>query len=801
MQRIVLVFFRLPPVKGVKVFMNLFSRFPISTQHCIIAVASCLAFTTCPAQTQSAQAQSTQAQVNVLTQRNDNARSGCNLQEAALNVSNVNAKSFGKLFSREVDGEIYAQPLIVSRLQMPGEGVRNVVFVATQHNSVYAFDADDPDAARPFWHVQLGPPVPVADVGQACGTYRDFSKEIGITGTPVIDAATQTLYVVARTKAPEGTFHQHLHALDLLTGKARPNTPLEIKATVAGKGRGSKDGKLAFEPLIHNQRPALLLHDGVVYISWAAHCDTGPYHGWIIGYHAKTLKQTTAFCTTPNGEGAGIWQSGTGPVVDEKGNIYIINGNGSVDTDKPASQKTEYGSSFLKLQVKEGQLSVADWFTPYNYTSLNEADLDTGSTSPVLVPGSNLLIAGSKAGMLYVLNKQKLGGFDMFSDQQIVQKFPASKGFMYSTPLVWQRAGSNPWLYSWGMDDRLKAFEVGVGQLNPTPVSQSAATITSPRPGGFLALSANGGDARSGILWALQPRADANHNVVSGVLRAFNASDLSQELWNSNQNASRDEVGQYAKFNTPTIANGKVYVPSFSNQLHVYGLNPPPQAPPPTLLSLSATPEDFVTIDTDLPRARIHYTVDGSEPTVFSPRYLTPFKPEQFGYIKARVFARGFAPSPVATLRIIEKGIPGTGNGLAGSYFTQVDLRGTEIKRIDAQINNNPRPKELPRENWSARWTGYIQAMHTGEHTIYTRSDDGIRVWIDGQKIIDHWIPKSATEDKGTVTLQAGQKYPIRIEYFQDKAEVVYELMWATPYQEKQLIPQSQLYAEATNQE
>jgi hypothetical protein len=529
---------------------------------------------------------SAQAQISVLTQRYDNTRSGVNSGETNLTLSNVNVRTFGKLFSRDVDGEIYAQPLLVAGLMMPGQGKRNVVFVATEHNSLYAFDAEDPTASKPFWHKQMGPPVPVTDVGSACGVYKDFSKEIGITGTPVIDAASKTIYVVARTKitgeataradSTPPTFHQHLHALDLHTGEERPGSPVEIKATVPGKGKGSKDGVLAFDPLVHNQRPALLLHEGVVYVSWGGHCDTGPYHGWIIGYNAKSLEQTGAFCTTPNGGGAGIWQSGAGPIVDEQGHIYLVNGNGTVDTDSPSPTKTEYGSSFLKLQTQNGKITVVDWFTPYNYASLNEADLDTGSTSFVPIPGSPMMVAGSKAGFYYVLNRQALGGFDMFDDQQIVQRFQGSKGFLYSTPLIWQRAGGKPWLYSWGMNDRLKAFEWNGARFNPLPVSQSDEKITSPRPGGFLSLSAQGQDPLTAILWALQPTGDANQAVVPGVLRAFNASDLKQELWNSRMNGARDDVGKYAKFCPPVIANGRVYIASFSNQLHVYGLNPRP---------------------------------------------------------------------------------------------------------------------------------------------------------------------------------------------------------------------------------
>lgn len=735
------------------------------------------------------------AQVDVLTQRYDNARSGANLRETILKPSNVNPKSFGKLFSRDVDGEIYAQPLVISKLPMPGRGVRSVVFVATEHNSVYAFDAVDPDAAAPFWQVNLGPPVPASDVGQACGIYRDFSKEIGITGTPVIDANSQTLYVVARTKTAAGKYLQRLHALDIRTGKDRPGSPRLIQATVPGTGEGSVGGKLSFNPKTHNQRPALLLHEGVVYISWASHCDTGPYHGWMMGYNARTLQQTAVFCSTPNGGGGGVWQSGSGPVVDENGHIYITTSNGSVNTDRPTGPRTDFSNSFLKFSAKAGKLSMVDWFTPYNFTSLNNADLGAGSTSVILVPDTPLLITGSKAGVIYVLDREKMGGFSMFADKQIVQRFPASKGFMYSTPVYWHREGSRPWLYTWGGDDRLKAFQAGNTQFNPVPLSQSLESITSPRPGGFLSLSANGHDPESGILWALQPVVDANQQLSAGILRAFNASNLSQELWNSNAAGSRDDVGLFAKFCIPTVANGRVYMASFSNQLHVYGLNPRPQALPPVIASRSETVQDFVSIDTEQIEGTIRYTLDGSNPTALSPLYRTPFKLEQPADVKARTFAPGMLPSALVAARITDPGIVGTGNGLLGSYYTNIALSGEAIQQVDAGIHNQSPPPGIPGDNWSARWEGEIQASHTGTFTFHTHADDGIRLWINGKMLINQWLIRGSTEDTATIDLEAGQKYAIKVEYYQAVAGRDYRLFWTPPHGFKTLVPRSQLYA------
>lgn len=817
--------------------------------------------------------QTSYAQINILTQRYDNSRSGRNWREAQLNVSNVNQKQFGKLFSRSVDGEIYAQPLIVSGVDMSGQGKRNVVYIATEHNSVYAFDAEDPEAHEPLWQVQMGTPVPTSDVGQSCGVYKDFSKEIGITGTPVIDRASNTLYVVARTKvvkpgaaattgpatptvpaatppagvapvqgsvgagvvtvaanqqdvaptapaapvvpAKEGeedeknfdsviailksraSYHQYLHAIDIRTGKERSGSPLEIKAQVPGKGQGAVGGILKFDPLVHNQRPGLLLHNGVVYISWGGHCDTGPYHGWIIGYNAKTLKQTGAFCTTPNGLGAGIWQSGIGPIVDEKGQLYLVNGNGTVDTDRPSPRKTEYGSSFLKLQTKGGKITVADWFTPYNYTSLNDADLDTGSTSLLPIPGSKLMVAGSKAGVIYVVDRDKLGGFDMFGDKQIVQHFKASKGFLYSTPLLWEHPNGRPWLFSWGMDDRLKAFEWDGKRFKTEPVSQSSEKIVSPRPGAFLSLSSLGDDPRTSILWALQPLADANQAVVTGVLRAFDASDLRRELWNSRINLSRDDVGKYAKFCPPIVANGRVYVASFSGELHVYGLNPPAQAQAPTIVSRTGSIADFVTIENDQSLVTIRYTTDGSNPTSTSERYRTPFKMEKPGRVLARAFRPGLLPSPVASATLLDPGIKGTGNGLLGTYFFGTDLQEEAFQRIDGKITNLP-PGRPDNNNWSVRWTGQIQATHTGNTTFTTFSDDGVRLWVDGKLLIDNWNVHGATQDNGVIALEAGKKYDFKMEYYQGNLGSICRLLWTPPGQPQEIIPQSQFYTDVS---
>jgi hypothetical protein len=562
-------------------------------------------------------------EVNVMMQGYDNARTGQNLAETTLTTSNVSPATFGKLFTRAVDDEVYAQPLYVSGVDVPGKGTRNVLYVATVNNSVYAFDADDPSAPLPLWHVNLTGkkegerPVTARDVGQNYARYHDFSNNIGIVGTPVIDAQRQTLYVVARTRKhpsirdrvamavdrvvdqmqaaalkierPDfaeqlsrniGSFHrpiiyastgvlwrlsrafdqlaraietgrfvQRLHALDITNGVERPDSPAMINATVSGTGQGSRWGKLDFRPGIQNQRGALLLANDTVYITWAAHCDTGPYHGWIIGYDPTTLAQTVVTSVTPDGQGGGIWQSNSGPSADRSGNIYLTVGNGTATAPKGGR---DYGNAFLKLS-RAGK--VLDWFIPHNYAYLNSVDGDVGAAGVLLIPGTDLLASGGKEGKLYILDRDNFGHFQASSDDQITQTLLLN-GPIRATPTYWDGPGG-PYVYTWCYSCRGQAFRVRHDRLTVEPASQTG--MTSSR-GGIASISANGTSAGTGILW-----------VNTGALRAFDASDLRRELWNSEQNTG-DDFGDFAKFNTPVVANGKVYLATFSKQVAVFGL-------------------------------------------------------------------------------------------------------------------------------------------------------------------------------------------------------------------------------------
>ena len=521
------------------------------------------------------------AQTSVWTQHNDNLRTGANLKETVLNTQNVNPQQFGKLFARPVAGQIYAQPLYVPRVGVPGRGTHNVVFVATEHNDVYAFDADDPKQSVPLWHVSLGPsaPTPNDDFGNnpKYGIYHDLFPEIGITSTPVIDFTTKTIFVCTFNKLGPLNYVHRLHALDFRTGYERPGSPVTIAASVAGNGDGSINGRLAFDPMQQLQRTALLLAGGVVYLGFGAHADCPPDHGWLLGYDARTLKQVSIFCDTPGGSDGGIWQAGQGPAADHQGNIYLMTGNGTVSVPQGGH---DYGQAFLKLAPGPNGLAVADWFIPYNADDLSEHDVDVGDAGPLSVPDSPLLVGGTKSGMMYVVNKDNLGHWRQDDDGQIVQSFQACAGHIHGSPVYWNGAASGPMVYVWSEHDYLKAFKLAGGRLQTTPAAQGPDLPGPNMPGGFLSVSADGAKAGTGIVWATTPvDDDANRRAVPGVLRAYDASDVSKELWNSLQLPARDDLGLFAKFCPPTVVNGKVYLATFSNHLVVYGLLPPKKAP------------------------------------------------------------------------------------------------------------------------------------------------------------------------------------------------------------------------------
>jgi hypothetical protein len=516
------------------------------------------------------------SQVAVTAQHNDVGRTGQNLSETVLNTSNVNVNTFGKLFSLQVDGQIYAQPLYLPNLDIQGT-TRNVVYVATEHNSVYAFDADNASQVAPLWQVNLGTSVPSQDICTVTGDtdpddcpYEDLTPEIGITSTPVIDPNTAIMYVVAKTKNNnDSSYHFFLHALDVRSGAEQLGGPIEIIGQVNGGGAGSSGGIVAFAPLLHIQRPGLLLLNGILYIAFGSVGDIGAFHGWIMSYEAATLLQTTVFCVTPDGSDGGIWQAGQGLVADNANNIYVITGNGTFDANVSGR---DYGDSFLKLSTSNG-LTVSDYFTPSNQASLFSGDVDLGSGGPVAIPQTSLLVGIGKDKLFRVVDSNNMGQFNASLDND-VQEFTVALSSYLGSPVYWNSPNNGPVVYVWGPQDFLKAYKLVGGQFQITPVTQS----TIQNSTGFsnsapMSVSANSNLVGSGIVWASASFSGvATGAVVPGILRAFDATDLTNELWDSKQNEARDDVGNYAKFSPPTIANGKVYLATFSNQLLVYGV-------------------------------------------------------------------------------------------------------------------------------------------------------------------------------------------------------------------------------------
>jgi len=502
---------------------------------------------------------------SVATWRNDRSRSGVNSREFALTSQNLVSGTFGKLFSCPVDGWVSAQPLWMANVQISGSR-HNVVFIATENDSLYAFDADGL-GCKSVWST---PSVNLIPSGEKIAPLSDLQNDdialgpvTGITGTPVIDPSSQTIYLVAVTESlTTSAIIQRLHAIDITTGQERPNSPVVIAASVNGTGYDNINGAIAFAAKMQKQRAGLLLLSGVVYVCWAGYYDTDFYHGWVIGYGASTLKQVAVFNDTIDGGRGGIWMSGGGPAADSQGHIYLLSGNGDFNANNPGGRN--YGDTFLKLEVSDG-LSVTDWFTPFDQMNLAKKDLDL-SGAAVIVPDQtsgpfpHLILGAGKSGTLYVLNRDNLGHYNSSSNSQIVQSFIAGKYGIYSTPLFWQNT-----LYVVANQAPVSAFRFSTvnDQFQTSPSSESSQSFVYP--GATPALSAAG--TNNAILWVIDP-------ATPGVLHAYDPSNLNTEFWNSSQAANnRDQAGAGVKFTVPTIANGKVYIGT-KKELEVYGLLP-----------------------------------------------------------------------------------------------------------------------------------------------------------------------------------------------------------------------------------
>jgi hypothetical protein len=550
----------------------------------------------------------------VTTYHNDTARDGINTREYGLTPTTVATATFGKLFSCTVDGAVYGQPLWVKGLTIGG-GVHNVIFVATQNDSAYAFDADANPCVT-YWHVNLldtlhggttgEKPVTWDDVGYC---YGDVYPQVGVTSTPVISTTANVIYLVGASEKnatnsgqcanTTATFYHRLHALSLFTGSEEFNAPVTIAASVPGTGDGSVNGIVSFTSQLQHQRASLALYGNKIFLGFSAHEDATPYHGWLLGYQASDVQnQIAVFNSTPNGlDGAdgGFWAGGGAPAIDSGGDVYVATGNGVFD-EAPPPPDNDYGDSVLRLHSMTGStpngknLTVAGWFTPYDQLTLAENDTDLGSGSPVLLPAQttkglppNVLVQVGKDGNVYLIDRDAMGQYNASNNDQILQSFNATSNGLWGMPALWHNN-----LYIGGQNDSLRqfVFDPGTGQFTASVTSLSSHVFGYP--GTTPSVSSNSGV--NGIVWTIDessygyanPNTNVNCSVVpvpaacSGpaVLHAYDASNLAIEYWNSSMAANnRDQAGNAVKFVPPTIANGKVYVAT-RTAIFVYGLLP-----------------------------------------------------------------------------------------------------------------------------------------------------------------------------------------------------------------------------------
>ncbi len=537
--------------------------------------------------------------ISVLTFHNDNLRTGQYLHETVLNTSNVNAQSFGKRVSYPVDGQLYAQPLFVNDVIINGHHY-NVVYVATENDSVYAFDADQMHVSAPLWktsflHLPDVTSVSSSDVFEKYPNH-DIQPSIGITSTPVIDLTTNTMYVVPMTKEDGNQYVQRLHALDITTGKDKPGSPITILAHVQGAGYDKSKGQpslVAFYPRQANQRPALLFVQGVIYIAWGGFGDTDPYHGWLLGYtyNGQAFQKIGVFNTTPDGQEGGIWMSGAGPAADAQGNVYLTTSNGTFDLDQPGQR--DASNSFVKLSTQNG-LALSDYFTPYNQACLSGRDADLGAGGVLLLPDQpdtahpHLLVGVGKEGRIYVIDRDQMGQYHRYPgtlqcntnaeartdiDQAVQEILSNSTGGFFGIPGYWAgTAASGQLVYIGEVGDHLKSFQLSHDTLSARATAQTEETFGYPGP--IPSISSNEGVPGTGIVWVISPASCDGPGCVPsgpGVLRAYDATNLKVELYNSEQKSTRDGLDSYVKFSVPTIAAGKVFVGT-QTSLTIYGL-------------------------------------------------------------------------------------------------------------------------------------------------------------------------------------------------------------------------------------
>ncbi|HKW57425.1 MAG TPA: hypothetical protein VJN42_08710 [Candidatus Acidoferrum sp.] len=507
--------------------------------------------------------------VDVTTYHYDNMRTGQNLNETILTPGSVNSSKFGKLGAFTVDGRVDAQPLYLSAVAVPGVGTKNVLYVATEHGSVFAFDADSVsgNTSAFLWKTSVLGAGETPSDDRGCG---QVSPEIGVTATPVIDRTRGphgAIYVVAMSKDGSGNYFQRLHALDITTGAELFGGPMTIQATYPGSGDNSSGGNVVFDAKQYKERPSLLQIGGTIYTTWSSHCDIRPYTAWVMSFDANTLAQVSVLNLVPNGSEGGIWMAGTAPAADASGNIYFMLGNGDFDTTLTPSgfpQNGNCGNCYVKLSSSK-PIMLLDYFNPSNTVAESNGDVDFGSGGPLLLPDfvdangqtRHLAVGSGKDQLIYVADRDNMGKFNGTQDQIYQELNGALGGGVYAKPSYF-----NNTVYYGAVGDSLRAFPIANARIVATPSSQTSATFAYP--GATPSISASG--ATNGIVWAVE-------NAATGVLHAYDAGNLATELYNSNQAANSRDVFSDNKFITPMVANGKVFVGT-PNSVVVFGLLP-----------------------------------------------------------------------------------------------------------------------------------------------------------------------------------------------------------------------------------
>ncbi len=832
-----------------------------------------------------------QSNISVLTQHNNIHRTGWNDQETVLNHVQVASGKFGCTGTFSMDDEVYAQPLIANNITI-GNYTGNVLFTATVNNSVYAFNAADVSQAAALWQVNLNPPgqrtPDISDLkdnqyGAPCGgNYRDFSGRFGIVGTPVIDTASKTIYVATKTTDGNGNFYAYINALDMQNGQHRPGSPHLISAEVNGTGDGSINGKIKYDAKYQNQRPALLLYNNIVYVASASHCDWGPFHGWVLGFDAATLTLAYTYNATANGWAGGIWMAGQGPSVGDDGNIYVVTGNGTTSADN-ADLTGGRSESLIKLSP---QLALLDWFTPANYDYLDQNDLDYGSDGALIIPHSSMTISGSKEGISYVVDYNNMGRYNAGNSnvKDTLEFNPNRQGYVHvhGSP-VYAKLSTGEFVYAWAETFKLRQFTYNRNSATfADNYKQGKRNLDNGMPGAMLSLSSNADDTSSAIAWACFPSSgNANNQVRPGTIAAYSANDVSAgELWNSNQNKN-DVLGNFAKFNSASIANGKVFVPTFSKAIKVYGIscdgaltnlqyadgnglkgeyysNSPAAAgfaAAAALIQLdnninfnwgSGSPAAGISKDvfkvrwsgTLKPLTDDTYTIyitasDGVRLWInntllidnWTDKIITTYsasialqKANEYD-IRIEYYSSSNPASFIlqwSAAGICKQIIPGSqlfattakcssdGKGLMAEYFSNTQPAAAfptaaTVTKTEPVINFDwgaGSPAGISNDLFKARFTGYVQSLDSGTYTFYVTADDGIRLWVNNQLLIDKWIDQGTTEYSASITLPVCTKNSIRIEYYENGGGAVCKLEWSGPLLARQVVPAAQLFTE-----